>query len=315
MFSLGAVSFIDPIALKLGPLQVHWYGIIIATAVLAGAVLGSLEARRRGEDAEQGWSMLLVVIITSVVAARLYHVIDQWGPVYSKEPWLIPQVWNGGIGIPGAIIGGSIGIWWYTRRRGLVFGRWLDIFAPALLLGQAIGRLGNFVNQELYGPPISQCGQGGVPPCLPFGIAIDAPHRLPQWPPTTFPVDTTSFVPLFAYEAVLNLVGMVILLFIALRFASRLYDGDIALMYIAWYGWVRSFLNLYRPDNWMIGPLPTSTWLGILGVIGALVFLVVRHRQGWGTPGAWMHRDDGGGQTDAERRPPAAEPSSEPSPG
>ncbi|TMG41063.1 MAG: prolipoprotein diacylglyceryl transferase, partial [Chloroflexi bacterium] len=74
---------IDPIAIHLGPIEVHWYGIIIATAVLAGALLGTVEARRRGEDPDKGWSMLLLVIVTSIVAARLYHVIHEWGPVYS----------------------------------------------------------------------------------------------------------------------------------------------------------------------------------------------------------------------------------------
>ena len=310
--------FVDPIALHLGPIEVHWYGIIIATAVLAGAVLGTMEARRRGEDAEQGWSMLLLVIITSVVAARLYHVWDQWSAVYSKDPWLIPQVWNGGIGIPGAIFGGAIGIWWYARHNHLVFSRWLDIFAPALLLGQVIGRLGNFVNQELYGPPISQCGQGGIPPCLSIGIPIDASHRLAQWPANLFPVDTTRFVPLFAYEAILNLVGLAVLLLVGRWFARRLYDGDIALMYLAWYGAVRSFLNLYRPDNWMIGPLPTSTWLGIGGVVVGIGFLVLRHALGWGTPGAWLHRDavDPVEAVEADgAAEPGTPPGSEPSPG
>jgi phosphatidylglycerol:prolipoprotein diacylglycerol transferase len=302
--------FIDPIAIQLGPIQIHWYGIIIATAVLAGALLGSTEARRRGEEVEQGWSMLLLVIVTSVIGARIYHVIHEWGPVYSHDPWLIPQVWRGGIGIPGAIIGGTLGIWWYARRNQLPFARWLDIFAPALLLGQAIGRLGNFVNQELYGPPTS----------LPWGIPIDAAHRAgtPWTNLTQFPVDTTRFVPLFAYEAILNLIGMALLLYVARRFAARLYDGDVALLYIVWYGWVRSALETLRTGNWYIGPLPTATWLGLAGVVLAAGFLILRHARGWGTPGAWMRREDeegASGQTDATGAAPGSHPSSEPSPG
>ena len=297
--------FIDPIALHLGPIQVHWYGIIIATAVLAGALLGTLEARRRGEDPDKGWSMLLLVIVTSIVGARLYHVIHEWGPVYSKDPWLIPQIWNGGIGIPGAIMGGALGIWWYTRRNAMPFARWLDIFAPALLLGQAIGRLGNFVNQELYGPPTT----------LPWGIPIDAAHRAgTPWDPIAYPVAVTRFIPLFAYEAILNLIGMALLLYVARHYARRLYDGDVALLYIVWYGWVRSALETLRVGNWYIGPLPTATWLGLAGVLAAAGFLILRHARGWGTPGAWMRRappadTDGGGAA------PAPPPRSEPSPG
>jgi phosphatidylglycerol---prolipoprotein diacylglyceryl transferase len=312
--------FPDPIAVRLGLISVHWYGIIIAVAVLAGALLGTAEARRRGEDVEQGWSMLLIVIVTSVIGARIYHVIHEWGPIYSKDPSLIPQIWNGGIGIPGAIIGGTIGIWFYARANHLTFARWLDIFAPALLLGQAIGRLGNFVNQELFGPPISQCGQGGYPPCLPFGIPIDAMHRAgTPWDPIAFPVDTTRFVPLFAYEAILNLIGMAILLYVGRRFARRLFDGDIALLYIVWYGAVRSYLEMYRTGNWYIGPLPTATWLGLAGIIFAAAFIVLRHRRGWGTPGAWLNRgeseaSEAGDQSDATTGAQAP-PSSEPSPG
>ncbi len=308
--------FIDPIAFHIGPIDVHWYGIIIATAVIFGAVVGTLEASRRGEDPEQGWSMLLVVIVAAVVAARLYHVISAWGSIYSKDPLLIPQVWNGGLGIPGAIIGGGAAIWWYTRRHKLVFARWLDIFAPALLLGQAIGRLGNFVNQELYGPPIGQCGTNGFPPCLPWGIQIDAAHRLgTPWDPISFPVGSTYFVPLFAYEAILNLIGLAVILILARLLAKRLFDGDIFLVYVIWYGAVRSFLEMYRVDNWFIGPLPTATWLGLGGIIAAIAFLLLRHNRGWGTPGAWMHPDETDDERTADEASSPGEPSSEPSPG
>jgi phosphatidylglycerol:prolipoprotein diacylglycerol transferase len=302
---------IDPIAFRIGPLEVHWYGIIIASAVLIAALIGNMEAKRRGEDPEKGWSMLLLVIVTSVIAARLYHVVHMWD-FYSQNPALIPQVWRGGIGIPGAIAGGAFGIWIYCRANKLSTARWLDIFAPALLLGQAIGRLGNFVNQELYGPPISQCGNGTFPPCLPWGIQIDAAHRAgTPWPATQFPVDTTFFVPMFAYEAILNLIGMLLLLWIARKFAARLFDGDIALLYIVWYGAVRSVLELYRVNNWTILGVPTAIWIGIVGIILAAAFLVVRHLKGWGTPGAWMHRAD---ETDAGAGA-SSSASAEPQPG
>lgn len=276
---------IDPIAFRLGPLEVHWYGIIIAVAVLVAGLLGTREARRRGEDPEQGWSMLLLVIVTSVIAARAYHVIHMWG-YYSEHLDLIPQVWLGGIGIPGAVAGGAFGIWLYCRWNHLSTARWLDIFAPALLLGQAIGRLGNFVNQELYGPPTT----------LPWGIPIDALHRAgTPWDPISFPVATTRFTPLFAYEAILNLIGMVVLLWVAHRFAKKLYDGDIALMYIIWYGAVRSALETLRVNNWLILGVPTAIWIGIIGILLAAGFLILRHVKHWGTPGAWMQSD----QTDA----------------
>ena len=194
---------IDPVAFTIGPIQVHWYGILIAAAALVGTLLATRVARWLGEDPEEAWSMLLVVMAFAILGARLYHVIHMWDH-YIANPIEIPQVWNGGIGIPGGIAGGALGVLVYTRSRGLNTARWLDIAAPALLLGQAIGRLGNFVNQELYGPPTTLCGVD-FPPCLPFGIPIDATHRAgTQWDSVTYPVETTQFVPLFAYEAILN---------------------------------------------------------------------------------------------------------------
>ena len=218
---------IDPVAFTIGPIQVHWYGILIAAAALVGTLLATRVARWLGEDPEEAWSMLLVVMAFAIVGARLYHVIHMWDH-YIANPIEIPQIWNGGIGIPGGIAGGALGVLVYTRSRGLNTARWLDIAAPALLLGQAIGRLGNFVNQELYGPPITLCGVD-FPPCPPFGIPIDATHRAgTQWDSVTYPVETTQFVPLFAYEAILTLIGAAVLLFVIRRFGPRLFAGDAA---------------------------------------------------------------------------------------
>lgn len=274
---------IDPVALEIGPLQVHWYGIIIAGAVLIAGLLGARVARWLGEDPEDGWSMLLLVMVFGIVGARIYHVIHLWEH-YSANPIEIAQIWNGGIGIPGALAGGALGILLATRSKGINTARWLDIFAPAALLGQAIGRLGNFVNQELYGPPTTLCGVE-FPPCLPFGIQIDAAHRAgTPWDAVTFPAETTQFVPLFAYEAVLNLIGAVVILYVIRRFGSRLFAGDAALMYLMWYGTVRTLLEPYRVNNWTILGVPTAMWVGILAVLLAGAWLIYRHRRGWGSP-------------------------------
>jgi phosphatidylglycerol:prolipoprotein diacylglycerol transferase len=265
---------IDPIALRIGPLAVHWYGIAIASAVLFAAMLGTAEARRRGEDPEVGWSMLLWVLVFGVLGARIYHVIHEWG-FYSTRLDLIPQVWNGGLGIPGGIVGGVAALLVYTRVKHLPTARWLDIFAIAVPLGQAIGRLGNFVNQELYGPPTT----------LPWGIPIDAAHRIGEWTDLSrFPEATTRFHPLFAYEALLSLATLGILIWVSRRLAHRLYDGDILIVYLMCYGVVRSALETFRVENWVIAGIPTATWLGISAFVLGGLALWLRHRTGWGTP-------------------------------
>jgi len=291
---------IDPIALQLGPISIHWYGIIMATAILVAAWLGMAEVRRRGENPEVGWSLLLWAIAGGVIGARIYHVIHQWD-FYSANPSLIPQGWNGGLGIPGAVAGGAAAIWLATRLRGLPTARWFDIFVMALPLGQAIGRLGNFVNQELYGPPTT----------LPWGIPISAAHRVPEWANLNlYPEATTRFHPLFAYEAIASLLTLGALIWISRRFAARLYDGDMLLIYIMFYGVVRSYLETFRVENWVIAGVPTATWLGLSGFVLAGGFLILRHARGWGTPGAWIP------QAEAQKREAQkGEPSPEVQPG
>ncbi|HJT64364.1 MAG TPA: prolipoprotein diacylglyceryl transferase [Candidatus Limnocylindria bacterium] len=302
--------FIDPVAFRIGPIAIHWYGIIFAVAAVAAAWLASREARRRGEDPDRVWTMLLVAAVGGIIGARIYHVIHEWDLIYSQRPELIPQIWMGGLGIPGGVAGGLVALAIYTRVQGLKFWRWIDVGAPALLLAQAIGRFGNFVNQELYGPPTD----------LPWGIPIDEAHRVPPWTDLDqYPVDSTFFHPLFLYESLLNLLGMFVLLLVGRRYARRLYDGDIAMMYFIWYGSVRTLLEGFRTGNWLIGGIPTAAIIGMtVAVIGAAV-IIIRHLKGWGAPGAFViemeEREAAaaakemvseGGPVDAE--PPSTEP-------
>jgi phosphatidylglycerol:prolipoprotein diacylglycerol transferase len=289
--------FIDPIALRIGPFNIHWYGILFAVAAVAAAWLATREARRRGEDPERVWTMLLVAAVGGIIGSRIYHVIHQWDLIYRDNPALIIQVWNGGLGIPGGVAGGMIVLFAYTRFNHLNFLRWLDIGAPAMLLAQAIGRLGNFVNQELYGPPTD----------LPWGIPIDQAHRDPAWTNLDqYPVETTLFHPLFAYEAILNLVGMGVLLWVGRRFALRLYDGDVAMLYFVWYGSVRTVLETSRTGNWMVGGIPVAIFIGVgAAVVGAAV-IIIRHARGWGTPGAYLKEIHA--RQAAEAQPAAPEP-------
>jgi len=274
--------FIDPVAIQIGPIAIHWYGVMYVAAAIAAAWLATREARRRGLDTDRVWTMLIVGGVGGIIGARIYHVIHEWA-FYSQNPELIPAVWNGGLGVPGGVAGGLVALALYSRVNGLNLWRWLDVAAPAMLLAQAIGRIGNFINQELYGPPTD----------LPWGIPIDGEHRIPPWTNLDqYPVDSTRFHPLFAYESVLNLIGVAVLLWVGRRYARRLYDGDIALMYFIWYGSVRAVLETMRTGNWAVGGVPVAVILGVGAAVTGAIAIIVRHARGWGTPGAFLRETE-----------------------
>ena len=262
------------VAFRLGPLTIYWYGIIIMTAALVGGTIASLEAKRRGENEEHIWNMLILVVVLGIVGARLYHVFSSpagtnlgWA-YYREHPWAVFEIWNGGLGIYGAVVGGLLGILLYTYRARLNLLRYLDIGAPALLIGQAIGRWGNFVNQELYGPPTT----------LPWGIPIDEYHRIPPFNDLSQYPLTTRFHPDFLYESLWNLVGFGLMLILGRKFSNRLKDGDLFLIYLIWYPLGRIWVESLRPDAWTIGSIPTAQIVSAVLIVIASVVLAIRHR-------------------------------------
>jgi phosphatidylglycerol:prolipoprotein diacylglycerol transferase len=262
------------VAFRLGPLTIYWYGIIIMTAALVGGTIASFEAKRRGENEEHIWNMLILVVLLGIVGARLYHVFSSpagsnlgWA-YYREHPWAVFEIWNGGLGIYGAVIGGLFGILLYTYRAKLNLLHYLDIGAPALLIGQAIGRWGNFANQELYGPPTT----------LPWGITIDQYHRIPPFDDLSQYPLTTGFHPDFLYESLWNLVGFSLMLMLGRKFSNRLKDGDLFLIYLIWYPLGRIWVESLRPDAWTIGSIPTAQIVSAILIVIASIALAIRHR-------------------------------------
>jgi len=251
------------VAFQIGGLTVTWYGIMITTGVLAALGIAFIEARRRSEATTHVINLALIVVPLGAIGARLYHVIDEW-EYYIQNPGMI--IGGQGLGIFGAIIGGAIGLVIYTRWENLGTLRWLDIVAPGLVLAQAIGRWGNFFNQELYGYPTD----------LPWGIYIDPSHRLPGYEAFS------HFQPLFLYESLWNLLGFTALMLAGRKLRSRLRDGDIFFLYIIHYGVGRFFLEGLKIDAWMLGGIPTARWitgLAILATIGTIIFRHYRYNQ------------------------------------
>lgn len=264
----------DPILIHLGPdFGVHWYGLLIVTGVMLGAVYAAWRARQDGENPDHIWNGLIVAIILSIIGARLYHVFShpEGGTVgwnyYREHPIEILYIWQGGLGIYGAIVGGVLGAVLYARRAQLRPLQWLDYGAPGLALGQFIGRWGNFINQELYGPPTNSS----------WGLLIDPPYRIAPFNNlTTYPSDTL-FHPTFLYESLWCLLLFIALALISQKLKGRLLEGDILLGYIIGYPLGRFFIEYFRPDAWRIGPIAAAQLFAIICVVGGVAVLIVRH--------------------------------------
>jgi phosphatidylglycerol:prolipoprotein diacylglycerol transferase len=245
------------VAFQLGPLTISWYGILITLGVISTILVAITEAKRRGEPWEEVLNMALIVVPMGIIGSRLYHVIDEWS-FYSQNPVLI--IGGRGLGIFGAVIGGAIGLIIYTKWKKLKSLLWMDIVAPGLILAQAIGRWGNFFNQELYGYPTD----------LPWAIYIDPIHRLPGF------AAYSHFHPMFLYESLWNLLGCFLLLFLARKLKTHLFNGDIFLLYCIYYSIGRIFLEEFKIGVWTVGDFPTASWISSTAIAVSIVIIIYR---------------------------------------
>ena len=261
----------SPIALSIGPLAVHWYGVAYALGLAAAYVVISREARWRRLDVELLTNGMIVVAIAALIGGRLYHVIDQW-QLYRDDLLRIVLPPYSGLGVYGGIIAGTITAFLYARWKHQPFLAWADAVAPGLFVMQAVARWGNFFNQELYGSPTN----------LPWGIAIQCQYRTQGYecPPGSDPTATFGqhFQPMFLYESLSGLVGAIVLIWIARRLAGRLRTGDLLLVFFIWYGSVRFAVETLKADNWTFFGIPTAMLISAVAVVGALGILVLRHR-------------------------------------
>ena len=252
-------------ALTVGPLSIHAYGLMIALGVIAAVwLLGRrLEASGAGtrEDAS---SMAVWAVAAGVIGARLYHVVTDW-ELFKHDLGRIPQIWRGGLGIPGGILFGTIAAMWAFKRRGVTPSVGLSAAAPALPLAQAIGRIGNWFNQELFGRPTT----------LPWGLRIDADKIPAGYAPGT------TFHPTFLYEALWNLALCVVLLRIDRVFKLR--PGRLFAIYVVGYAIGRFWVEGLRIDPaHKANGLRLNQWVALIVGVAAVLYLVID----W-----WRHRD------------------------
>jgi phosphatidylglycerol:prolipoprotein diacylglycerol transferase len=252
----------NPVFLQLGPVTIYWYGVLIVAGAMLAAYFVSKLSARYGHDPEIAWNILIVALFSGIIGARIYHIVSSWD-YYAANPDQMFGLQMSGFGIFGAVAGGVLGLYIYTRIRHLRFLEWADYVAPGLLIAQAIGRWGNFFNQELYGPPAD----------VPWAIYIDPAHRLPGYEMFE------RFHPTFLYESILNLIGGLLLLWLARRWKSGRLYGDIFFLYGMLYSAIRFFIEgFFRPDAWKIGGIPTAQIISVVLFVffGTLIFL--RHR-------------------------------------
>jgi phosphatidylglycerol---prolipoprotein diacylglyceryl transferase len=263
---------IDALGLHLGPIYLRFYGIILVSGAMIGAYVASVEAQRRGLDSNYVWDALIWALVGGIVGARLYHVFTPppsmvaagfTTEAYFAQPWKILEVWNGGLGIPGGLVGGVLGMWLFTLKNKLNFPVWLDLAAPGIAIAQAIGRWGNFVNNELYGQPTN----------LPWGVFIPEAYRLPAY------AQFERFHPIFLYESILNLACCLILLYIARRYAESLRAGDVFLIYLIIYPAIRFLIEFIRLDSSGLGNLNINQTLSAAVALVSILALAIRHRR------------------------------------
>ncbi|MDR4929122.1 MULTISPECIES: prolipoprotein diacylglyceryl transferase [Peribacillus] len=254
---------LNPIAIDLGPIQVHWYGLIIGFGVLLGLIIALRESERRGLDKEIFTDMILFAVPIAIICARIYYVIFQW-EYYSQNPGDIIKIWNGGIAIHGALIGSVLTAIVFAKVKKVSFWKLADIAAPSLLLGQAIGRWGNFMNQEAHGGEITRS-------------FLENMH-LPEFIINQMYINGAYYHPTFLYESIWNIVGVIILL--SLR-KVNLRRGELFLTYVLWYSIGRFYIEGLRTDSLMLTEsLRIAQVISIVLVVVAIALVVYRRVSG-----------------------------------
>jgi phosphatidylglycerol:prolipoprotein diacylglycerol transferase len=286
---------LDPVAFSIGPITVHWYGIILGTAALVGLLLAVQEGKRFGIPSDFFMDLLLIGAPSAIIAARIYYVAFKWED-YKNNIWDAFKIWEGGIAIYGALIGAIVAGVLYMRYKRYSFWRIADICAPSLLAGQMIGRWGNYVNQEAHGGPVAES-------------FLRETLKLPDFIVDQMYIMGQYYHPTFLYESLWNLVG--IFLLFALRRQAFLKAGELFISYFIWYSIGRFYVEGLRTDslafqgpewlasfmNWLWAPMDVlfehgalaadygnvriSQLVAVIIIILSIVLIIIRRKQGY----------------------------------
>jgi phosphatidylglycerol---prolipoprotein diacylglyceryl transferase len=251
--------------------KIYFYGILIMLGALAATWLAARRAQEYGQDPEMAWDILPWALIGGIVGARIWHILTPPASMveqgittayYLTHPIEMLKIRNGGLGIPGAVIGGFLAVLIYTRRREISILTWADIIAPGLALAQGIGRWGNFFNQELYGAPTN----------LPWKLYIEPLRRLPEYTSVEY------YHPLFLYESIWNLLNAGLLIYLSRRLRGWLKNGDLFFIYLVFYALGRFSLEFLRLDPSPVAGINANQTLMVVVGLGSALALFLRHR-------------------------------------
>lgn len=255
---------LNPIFGNFFGLEVRWYGVIITAGIVVAFLMALREGKKVGLPEDTFYDILLLAVPLALVGARLYYVIFEW-PNYAHNLGAIFDIRQGGIAIYGGLITGLLVIYFYCRHQHLKMWQILDVITPGVLLAQAIGRWGNFMNQEAHGGPTTR--------------AFLASLHLPNWLINQMQIKGIYYQPTFLYESVWSLLGVIILL--TLRHRKHFFkEGEIALSYVIWYSFGRFFIEGMRTDSLMLGNWRVSQVLALVLVIDALILIFYRRQKG-----------------------------------
>lgn len=248
----------------IGPFPLRAYAIFILCAIILSYFITTKRYKAKGGDEETVIDCAMIMVVLGIIGARIYHVLTKYQDYFGagKDPMEILYIWHGGIAIMGAVIGGSLGAIIVIRRKQIRIGAFADAVAPSLLLGQAIGRLGNYFNQEIFGGPTT----------LPWGLEIDQAHIPSGYLPGTL------FHPTFLYEMLWNLTFLVILLLVEKRF--RICNGQTFWLYVFFYTAGRAWIEMVRIDsaNYIFG-IRFNSFAAMCFCVLAIVMIFVLHKQ------------------------------------
>ena len=256
---------LNRVFLEIGSLSIYWYGVIIATGLFLGLYLATKESERLGLQKDIMIDLVVFAAPIAILFARIYYVIFEFDAYRGQPWWKFIAVWEGGIAIHGALIGAVLTGIVFAKVKKVSFWQIADIAAPSIILGQAIGRWGSFMNQEAHGGPISQA-------------AYENFHQyLPNFIMDQMCINGVMYYPTFLYESIWNIIVFTILILMRKYNPLR---GEIFLSYIALYSVGRVFIEGLRTDSLYFGPLRQAQLLSIVLIVGAIIIIIIRRKSG-----------------------------------